>query len=52
MVRSVLALTILVFTASRVVAADVDGKAVYAKHCTNCHGADGHGQTPAGKALR
>jgi len=52
MVRSVFVLTILLFTASRVVAADVDRKAVYAKHCTNCHGEDGHGQTPAGKALK
>lgn len=32
--------------------ADVDGKAVYAKSCANCHGPDGKGNTPAGKALK
>jgi cytochrome c6 len=51
MVRSVLVVSILLFSASAV-AADVDGKAVYAKHCANCHGPDGLGQTPAGKALK
>ena len=30
----------------------VDGKAVYAKNCQSCHGADGHGETPAGRALK
>jgi mono/diheme cytochrome c family protein len=33
-------------------ASDVDGKDVYAKNCQSCHGADGHGETPAGKALK
>ena len=52
MLRSALGLSIVLFAASRAFAADVDGKAVYAKHCTNCHGQDGLGQTPAGKALK
>jgi len=29
-----------------------DGKAAFAKHCAKCHGDDGLGQTPAGKALK
>jgi len=52
MVRIALVLSIVVCVSSRVFAADVDGKAVYAKNCTNCHGQDGLGQTPAGKALK
>jgi len=52
MVRSVLVLTIVLVTASRAFAADADGKAVFGKNCANCHGQDGLGQTPAGKALK
>lgn len=29
-----------------------DGKAVWAHHCQACHGPDGKGATPAGKALK
>lgn len=32
--------------------ADPDGAALYTKHCASCHGADGRGGTPAGKALQ
>ena len=29
-----------------------DGEALYGEHCTTCHGADGHADTPVGKALK
>ncbi len=29
-----------------------DGKAVFAANCSGCHGADGHGRTEGGRALR
>lgn len=29
----------------------VDGRDVFAAHCTPCHGADGKARTPAGKKL-
>jgi cytochrome c6 len=29
-----------------------DGAAIYKAKCTACHGADGSGQTPAGKSLK
>jgi len=29
-----------------------DGAAIYKAKCTTCHGADGSGQTPAGKSLK
>lgn len=32
--------------------AGADGAAVYAKQCAACHGPDGKGATPAGKALQ
>jgi mono/diheme cytochrome c family protein len=32
--------------------ADVDGKAVYDKSCASCHGPDGKGETPVGRALK
>ncbi len=28
-----------------------DGKALYAAKCASCHGADGKGETPVGKAM-
>ena len=52
MIRSSLVLSMILFASSLALAADVDGKAVYGKHCVNCHGQDGLGQTPAGKALK
>ena len=33
------------------VMASPDGAAIYKTKCTTCHGADGSGQTPAGKSL-
>jgi mono/diheme cytochrome c family protein len=29
-----------------------DAKAVFARNCVLCHGADGHAQTPAGKTMQ
>ena len=29
-----------------------DGQAVYAARCASCHGADGKGDTPVGKAMK
>ena len=29
-----------------------DGAALYKSKCTTCHGADGSGQTPAGKSMK
>ena len=52
MVRCVLALSVALLAASHALAADADGKAAFAKHCAKCHGDDGLGQTPAGKALK
>ena len=52
MLRSALVLSMVLLAASHAFAADVDGKAVFTKNCTNCHGQDGLGQTPAGKALK
>ena len=31
--------------------ATADGPSVYAERCASCHGADGRGQTPVGRAL-
>jgi mono/diheme cytochrome c family protein len=33
-------------------AAAADGAAIYAKECARCHGADGTGDTPVGKAMK
>jgi mono/diheme cytochrome c family protein len=33
-------------------AAGPDGAAIYKTKCTSCHGPDGSGQTPAGKAMK
>lgn len=52
MLRSALALSMILSVPLPALAADVDGKAVYGKNCANCHGPDGLGQTPAGKALK
>lgn len=33
-------------------AAEVDGKAIYDRRCSFCHGAEGRGDGPAGSALK
>jgi mono/diheme cytochrome c family protein len=43
--------TLLGFAATAA-AAEPDGKALYGKHCSSCHGMDGAADTPAGKALK
>lgn len=40
------------FSATLAAAADPDGAALFAKHCSSCHGMDGAADTPAGKALK
>ena len=37
---------------SRYVSADADGPALYKSKCAACHGADGKGETPAGKSMK
>ena len=33
-------------------ASEADGAALYKSKCVSCHGADGKGETPAGKAMK
>jgi mono/diheme cytochrome c family protein len=40
------------FVAAGMTAHAADGAAVYSKHCSKCHGADGKGATPMGKKLK
>ncbi len=44
------AVTSIALLAATTVLAE-DGKALYEKHCTKCHGADGKGDTKMGKKL-
>ena len=32
--------------------ATADGKPLYSKHCAQCHGGDGKGDTPAGRGMK
>jgi mono/diheme cytochrome c family protein len=43
---------LLVAVATRAAAADPDGAALYQAKCASCHGPDGRGDTPVGKALK
>jgi cytochrome c6 len=43
---------VIVVGAAGPASAGADGAAVYAKQCASCHGPDGKGATPAGKALQ
>jgi mono/diheme cytochrome c family protein len=45
-------LAVVLGFAATLAAAEPDGKALYAKHCSSCHGMDGAAGTPAGKALK
>jgi mono/diheme cytochrome c family protein len=50
---SILALVILFQTSSRAASTTVgDGGATFKAKCVTCHGADGKGATPAGKAMK
>lgn len=42
-------LTIALLAISALTVCAADGKALYEKHCTKCHGADGKGDTKMGK---
>ncbi len=42
----------LLFLAGVTIAEAADGKAVYSKKCTSCHGNDGSGNTKMGKKLK
>jgi len=42
----------LLTTQSKRVSASVDAAATYKSKCASCHGADGSGNTPAGKGLK
>jgi cytochrome c6 len=50
--RVVLVLFVVAVVVLPVFAADPDGAAIYKTKCLSCHGADGSGQTPAGKAMK
>jgi cytochrome c6 len=50
--RVVLVLFFVAVVVLPVLAADPDGAAIYKTKCLSCHGADGSGQTPAGKAMK
>ena len=45
-------LALLLAVASSAAAAEPDGAALYQAKCASCHGADGRGDTPVGKALK
>jgi cbb3-type cytochrome c oxidase subunit III len=52
--RTALYSTAIAFAACGVLptqAMAADGKALYEKHCQSCHGADGKGETKAGKMM-
>lgn len=50
--RSLVALLAMVLIALPVVASADDAAAVYKAKCAMCHGPDGAGQTPTGKAMK
>lgn len=52
MPRQTFSLLVSVLLASPVLAAEHDGAELYRVHCASCHGVDGRGDTPVGKALK
>ena len=51
MIRSLLVLAVVMSLAGAVSFAQSGGEATYKAKCAMCHGADGLGATPAGKAM-
>lgn len=47
-----LIITAVGFVSTGLNASAADGGAIYTKHCANCHGADGKGDTKMGKKLK
>lgn len=51
--RPIALLTVVLFVMSLpAIAFAADGAAIYKSKCALCHGADGSGQTPSGKAMK
>ncbi len=50
--RTLLMLLVLVIAVAPVAAFGDDGAAIYKSKCAMCHGADGTGNTPAGKTMK
>ena len=50
--KSIITLSTAVFLAAGACAYAADGAALYKKHCTSCHGADGAGKTKMGQKLK
>jgi len=48
----VLVVSVMALMPALPASAAADGAALYKKSCTSCHGANGSGETPAGKAMK
>ena len=48
----VMSVTLLLVGGAALADAGPDGGAIFKKNCAICHGADGRGQTPTGRALK
>jgi len=49
--KKIIVLAVALGFAAAISASAADGKAVYAKDCTKCHGEDGKGQTKMGQKV-